>query len=201
MNTEGNGADPLTGDKTNGYGGGRSWVRPAVWSAAALILLLPLVATQFTDEVNWTARDFVFAAALILAVAVPFDFAARKTGDSVYLAALGVALAASFFLVWLGAGVGIIGADGDPANLMYLGVLVVGVIGAFGARFQPRGMARAMLAAALAQGGVAAVALGARLGYPFSDPLELLGLHGIFIVLFIGSAWLFQRAGGKHPSA
>lgn len=36
---------------------GNHW-RIASWSAAAL-LLLPLVAQPFTDEVNWTAADFV----------------------------------------------------------------------------------------------------------------------------------------------
>ena len=60
-----------------------------------------------------------------------------------YRLAVGVALAAAFILVWLSLGVGIIGADGDPANMVYFGVLAVGIIGAIIARFQPHGMARA----------------------------------------------------------
>jgi hypothetical protein len=47
-----------------------------------------------------------------------------------YRSAIGVALAAAFILVWLSLGVGIIGKDGDPANLMYFGVLAVGIVGA-----------------------------------------------------------------------
>ncbi len=178
-----------------------SRLRVAAWSAAVFILLLPLVAMQFTDEVNWTAGDFAFAGALILAVGLPFELMVRKTGDTVYRAAAGVALAAVFLLLWLSAGVGIIGADGDPANLMYLGVLAVGLLGVLGARFQPGGMARAMFATALAQALVAGIALIARLGYPYSGPLQLIGLNGFFVALFIGSGWLFRRAAHRRTIA
>lgn len=111
-----------------------------------------------------------------------------------YRSATGVALGAAFILVWLSLGVGIIGADGDPANRMYFGVVAVGIIGAVIARFQPVGMARALLATALAQALVGAIALIARLGLPWSGPAEILVLNGIFVVLFGASAWLFLRA-------
>jgi hypothetical protein len=116
-----------------------------------------------------------------------------------YRLAVGVALAAAFLLVWLSLGVGIIGRDGDPANVMYFGVLAVGIIGALIARFRPRGMARALFATALAQTSVAGIALGAGLGYPWSGPLELIALNGFFIALFVGSAWLFRRAAHGQP--
>jgi hypothetical protein len=114
--------------------------------------------------------------------------------STAYRSAIGVALAAAFILVWLSLGVGIIGKDGDPANLMYFGVLAVGIIGAIIARLQPPGMARALSATALAQALVAAIALIAGLGLPWSEPAELLLLNGFFIALFAGSAWLFRRA-------
>jgi len=117
-----------------------------------------------------------------------------KIISNAYLSAIGVALVAAFILVWLSLGVGIIGADGDPANLMYFGVLAVGIIGAIIVRLQPLGMARTMFAMALAQALVAAIALIARLGLPWSGPLEILGLNGFFVALFAGSAWLFQHA-------
>jgi hypothetical protein len=102
-------------------------------------------------------------------------------------------------LVWVSLGVGIIGKDGDPANLMYFGVLAVGIIGALVARLQPDGMARALVATALAQALVAAIALIARLGLPWSGPAEILALNGFFIALFAGSAWLFRRAARGRP--
>ena len=118
-----------------------------------------------------------------------------------YRFAVGVALAAAFVLVWLSLGVGIIGADGDPANTMYFGVLAVGIVGAIVARFRPHGMARALFATALAQALVAVIALIAGLGLPWSPPLEILALNGFFVALFVGSALLFRYAGREQPPA
>src|SRR5688500_20220430 len=86
------------------------------------------------------------------------------TRNTTYRFAVGVAVGAAFILVWLSLGVGIIGKDGDPANLMYFGVLAVGIVGALIARFRPRGMARALFATALAQTSVAAIALILEIG-------------------------------------
>lgn len=129
----------------------------------------------------------------------------KDAGESIasstaYRLAIGVALAAAVMLVWLSLGVGIIGEDGDPANLMYFGVLAVGVIGAIIARLKPDGMARALFATALAQASVAAIALIGGLGLPWSGPAELVGLNGFFIASFAGSAWLFRRA-ARGPGA
>lgn len=117
-----------------------------------------------------------------------------QINTTAYRSAIGVALAAAFLLVWLSLGVGIIGKDGDPANLMYFGVLAVGMIGAVFARLRPQGMARALFATALAQALVAAIALMAGLGLPWSGTAEILVLNGCFIALFAASAWLFRRA-------
>jgi len=95
-------------------------------------------------------------------------------------------LAAACILVWLSLGVGIIGKDGDPANLMYFGVLAVGIVGALISRFRPLGMARALFAMALAQALVATIALIARLGLPYSGPAEIVLLNGCFVTMFAG---------------
>ncbi len=64
--------------------------------------------------------------------------------------AVGVALATAVILMWVNGAVGVIGSENNDANLMYFGVLAVGIIGAVIARFQPRGMALALFATALA---------------------------------------------------
>jgi hypothetical protein len=117
-----------------------------------------------------------------------------RVNSTAYRSAISVALVAAFMLVWLSLGVGIIGKDGDPANLMYFGVLAVGLIGAITTRLRPQGMARTLFAMSLAQALVTAIALIAGLGFPWSGPAEILGLNGFFIALFAGSAWLFRRA-------
>lgn len=116
-------------------------------------------------------------------------------GTTAYRAAVGVAVGAALLLMWLSLGVGVIGRDGDPANVMYFVVVAGGVLGALVARFRPRGMVRVLLGMALAQILVGVVALVAGLGEPWSGPVEIVGLTGIFVGLFGASAWLFGRAG------
>jgi hypothetical protein len=77
---------------------------------------------------------------------------------------------------------------------MYLGVPVIGFIGAIIARFRPQGMARALFPMALAQAGFAVIALVFRLGAPWSPPMELVLLNGFFVALFMASGFLFRRA-------
>ena len=199
MNTDMHGGKTMASNTETGGGrrGGR-W-RIVVWGTAALILLLHFVAMQFTDEVNWGVADFVFAGALLFGAALTYELVSRTADNIAYRAAVGVAVAAALILVWLSLGVGIIGRDGDPANLMYFGVLAVGIIGALVARFRPRGMARALFATALAQASVAVIAILGGLGRPWSGPLELSALNGFFVALFVGSAWLFQRAARGLP--
>lgn len=122
-----------------------------------------------------------------------------RINSTTYRSAIGIALAAAFILVWLSLGVGIIGKDGDPAHLMYFGVLVVGIIGAIIARLQLHGMVCVFFVMAIAQALVTAIALIAGLGLPWSGPAEILILNGFFIALFAGLAWLFRHAARGRP--
>ena len=171
--------------------------RLIVWAVVvALILLIPLVAMQFTSEVNWTLSDFVFAGVLLFGTGLTYELVARKAGGIAYRAAVGVALAAAFLLVWINGAVGIIGNEDNPANLMYGGVLAVGIIGAMIARFQPQGMARALFATALAQMMVPVIAL--IVWRPsLDDAPGIVGvfmLNAFFVMLFVVSALFFRRA-------
>ena len=146
-------------------------------------------------EWPWTLADFVFAGALIFGTGLAYVLGARRAGNIAYRAAVGVALAAAFILVWVNGAVGIIGSEDNPANSMYIGVLAVGIISAIVARFRPHGMAHALFATALAQALVAVIAL--ILGLGSGSPPGVLGiliLNGFFVSLFVGSALLFRYA-------
>ena len=164
--------------------------------ATAFILLIPLLAAP-----AWTLADFVTAGTLIFGTGLTYVLVARKAGNIAYRFAVGVALAAAFLLVWINLAVGIIGTEDDLANSMYIGVLAVGIIGAIIARFRPHGMARALFATALAQALVAVIALIFELGSPWSPPVEILGLNGFFVALFVGSALLFRNAARTRTPA
>ena len=113
-----------------------------------------------------------------------------------YRFAMIIAVGATLALIWLSLGVGIIGADGDPANRMYMAVLGIGVLGSAIARLKARGMVLVLLAMAAAQTIITAIALVRGLGQPWSGPAELIILNGFFIAMFATSAWLFRRAAG-----
>jgi hypothetical protein len=98
--------------------------------------------------------------------------------------------------------VGIIGTEDNPANLMFGGVLAVGIVGAVIARLQPQGMARALVATALAQALVAVIALITGLGSAGPGwPGDILVLTGFFAALWVGSALLFRKAAREQVSA
>lgn len=143
---------------------------------------------------KWTPFDFAVAGALLGGAGLLYLLAASRSRSPAYRAAAGLAVAAALLLVWVNLAVGIIGTEDDRANLMYVGVLAVGLVGAAAARLRPYGMSRALFAMALAQAVVAGIALGLGLGAPYSPPLELLGVNGIFVAMFVGSALLFVRA-------
>jgi hypothetical protein len=159
--------------------------------AVAFILLLPLLAMQITDEVAWDMADFAVAGALLFGTGLAYELVARKSGMISYRAAVGVALSAALLLVWMNLAVGIIGSEDNSANLMYIGVLAVLIIGAVIAHLRPHGMARALFATALAQAFVTVIALFAEKQLAV---LEILLLNGFFVALWVGSALLFRRA-------
>jgi hypothetical protein len=164
-----------------------------------LLLLIPLMAMQVSGEWNWGLFDFVFMGALLFGTGLTYELVARRGGTIAYRAAVGIACATGLFLVWVNAAVGIIG-DEELANAMYLGVLAVGFIGAFMARFQSRGMARALSATALAQ---ALVPLIAMIWVPAVDfapgVVPVLGLNACFVTAWIVSALLFRHAAKPRP--
>lgn len=118
----------------------------------------------------------------------------RLPRNKTYRLAFGLAFLAAMFLLWVNLAVGIIGEPENTANLMYVGVLAVGAIGAFIARFKPHGMSRALFAMAIAQVLVAVITVLAGLGAPVTPVLSLLILNGILFAFWVGSAWLFRKA-------
>jgi len=74
-----------------------------------LILLIPLIAMQFTDEVNWTFADFVVAGFLLFGTGILFDMIMRKVNNSDYRVVLYVVLLVVFLLIWAELAVGVFG--------------------------------------------------------------------------------------------
>jgi len=167
--------------------------------ATGLLLLIPLIAMQFSDEVVWTLSDFIFAGTLIFATGFTYILVTRvlapRMGDNiVYRVAVGFALFTGLFLIWVNGAVGIIGSEDNPVNALYFGVIAVGIIGAFIARFRPQGMVFTMFAMAIAQALIAAIAIiGGLYQSPPSTVFHIIGVNGFFIMLFVIAALLFRH--------
>lgn len=144
---------------------------------------------------SWDVLDFAVFAALLAGVGGAYWLARRMTDNTAYRAGVGIALLAAFLLVFVNGAVGIIGSSNNDANLMFFGVLAVGIISAVFAGFQPVGMVRAMTATAIAQVAVAVIAVTAGLGASGPVwPTDVLVLTAFFTALWLVSAWLFRKA-------
>lgn len=170
-----------------GFGRRRNRWRMAVWGGAAGLLLLPLVAMQFTSEVNWTGSDFVVMGVLLAIVCGGYEIATRLSDNTAYRAGAAVAIGAGFLTIWVNLAVGMLGSEDNPANLLFGLVLLTAMAGALIAGFKPRGMARAMHAAAAAQAAMTVYALVG--GYS-----EVVVHVGCFVLPWLLSALLFKKA-------
>lgn len=169
--------------------------RIAGWGVAAGLLLLPLIAMQFSDALDWDETDFLVIGAMLAAAGGTLEGAARTTGNWAYRTAVGIAVVAAFLLIWLNLAVGIIGNEDNPANAMFAGVLAIAVIGAVAARFRPAGMARACAVTAIAQALVAVIALATGAGAGSAKwPIDVLVLSIFFTGAWLIAARLFVAA-------
>lgn len=79
--------------------------RVAVLTAA--VLLVPLVAMQFSDEVEWGAGDFLAAGALLVGAAITYLLLASRSQSVRYRVAVGAVVGAALVLVWAALAVGL----------------------------------------------------------------------------------------------
>jgi hypothetical protein len=79
-----------------------------MWIMIASILLLPLAAMQFTDEVAWDASDFAAAAVLLGGAGAIYEVAARLVASPRRRALIGAGLVAVVLIVWAHGAVGIL---------------------------------------------------------------------------------------------
>lgn len=173
--------------------------RIARWLAAAALLLVPLVAMQFTSEVDWTLGDFIFFGTMLTVFGLLFEISLSWSASPTYRAAMVVALGTGFLLVWVNLAVGLIGSEDNAFNLLYFAVLLVGALVAAHARFEAEGMGRALFATAAAQVLVAAIAIaaGAEAMQPIAI-LRLLWVTGFFTLFWLIAAALFRRAAREN---
>lgn len=165
------------------------------WATVAGLLITPAVAMRFTDEVQWTTSDFVFAGVILIGAGVIAELAVRASADWSYRIGACLAVLASVLLLWINGAVGIIGSEDHPANLLYLAVIAAAFVGAVATRFRANGLSLVMVCAAALQAviGVLAVLRGWGEGSE-NWPQAVVVLSTIFVLIWLGSAGSFRRA-------
>ena len=76
---------------------------------AGLLLLIPLIAMQFTTEVNWSLPDFLVAGLLLFTAGSVIELVVRKIREKNYRIVLIALVLLVLLLVWAELAVGILG--------------------------------------------------------------------------------------------
>ena len=153
--------------------------------AMAFNLAIPDPGSGNEDGVNWGPMDFATIGVLVLFSGLLYEYASARAGTFAHRAAVGIAVLAGLGLIWVNLAVGFM--DVENANLMYVLVLLVALVGAAIGRFEPREASMAMFATATAHAVVAVIGLVADLG-------PTLLADAFWIAGWVTSGLLFRQA-------
>jgi hypothetical protein len=174
-----------------------------LWVAlvTAVILFIPLMAMQFTNEVNWSAGDFVIMGILVFTTGFSYVLLIRSSSNIIYRASVALAIGSTFLLIWANLAVGLIGSGANAANLMYAGIVAIVIIGTFLSRLTAKGMERVMFTAAITLVLIAIIQWLAKMyQYPGSSVIEIIAVNGFFATLFAVAGLLFRYINRGHSN-
>jgi hypothetical protein len=77
--------------------------------SSSILILIPLIAMQFTNEVNWTLSDFVVAAILLQGTGLMCEFVLKNVAQLKYRIAICGILIFTLIIMWAELAGGIIG--------------------------------------------------------------------------------------------
>lgn len=78
-----------------------------ILSIVVCILFIPLIAMQFTDEVNWTLADFIIGGILLFGFGFLIDLVFRKLNTSRHKVLIISILILALILIWMELAVGL----------------------------------------------------------------------------------------------
>jgi len=170
--------------KTPGF---RNPWRAFAWGLVAILILLPAIAMQFTNEVAWGPEDFLAIGVMLAFGAICVEIGLKVSPNHLYMIAMVITVGTGFLLTFVNLAVGVIGSEGNPMNLLFAGVLAIGLIGAAVTRFRPAGMALAALLMAIAQELIAIILVVEGQG-------RIAVLVSVFALAWLISGYLFHRS-------
>lgn len=160
--------------------------RPALWRLAMWGTLATLLSLPAIFRFPWTASDFVLMGVMLGSVGLGIEFLVRRSGSNAFRLGSVVAVLTAFMTVWANLAVGMIGSEDNPYNLFFMAIPLLVFTAAAVVRFDPRRTAIIMVAAAVAQLGLALGGMGIDVrGARFSS---------FFAFLWLVAATLFWSA-------
>ena len=84
-------------------------MRIKILQMVGLLLIIPLIAMQLTDEVEWSLFDFIIMGTLLLITGLMGEIIFKKVKKYKHRVALYVVVAIIFLLIWAELAVGIFG--------------------------------------------------------------------------------------------
>ncbi|HEY3403735.1 MAG TPA: hypothetical protein VGK59_10135 [Ohtaekwangia sp.] len=160
-----------------------------------ILLLIPWLAMQFTDEVHWSPFDFLIAALLLFLTGLSFVLVTRFVSDIIYRAAVGLAFGTTLLMIWVNLAVGLIGSGPNLGNILLMIVVPIVVAGTIRSRMRTQGMERTMYVSALTVVLIAIISI--LMNTPESSvnsTIEIAGVCGLFAALFAVAGSLFRYA-------
>ena len=148
------------------------------WGGAVALVLTPLVAMQFTTEVDWDETDFIFATIIFGIVGGLIELAVRLSSNWYFRIGAMFAVLAGFMVVWANLAVGMIGNEDNPVNLWFGAVLFIAVAGSIISRFRSSILPWAMFLA-----GTVQIAIGTFAGILGTD------MRGGRFTIILSVAW------------
>ena len=78
-----------------------------IFLSATSLLLIPLIAMQFSKKVNWSLSDFITAGALLYGTSLFYELILRKVQKKAYRIVLSITIIIVLLLIWLELAVGL----------------------------------------------------------------------------------------------
>src|SRR4051812_39291321 len=106
------------------------------------VLLMAVLGNAFVDGWNWHWNDFLFAWVVIAIATLLYRLmATNKAANLAYRLGAGLSVLAGFMVFWGTAAVQLIGEE-NPANIFYVGVILIGLTGVGLSRLRAAGLAK-----------------------------------------------------------
>lgn len=170
-------------------------IRLVGWGLLIALFLVPVVATQISSEIQWTALDFGVFGALLAAFGLGCDLAVRRLTRWSARFAWALTLGTAALLVLVNGAVGLIGSEGADANGLFGIVLAVLAVGIAISRADAQRMAQVLVAAAVTQLAVVGVVIdGDMVPAAEQTSRDALFAGPAFALLWLMAAYLFRRA-------